>query len=306
MALMDGNFGDLYDPRFLEIWDNEYLLPEDLIDKFYRVKAGKLETERFSQIGGLPDVVQWTGTVDYQDATQGYDITVTPVEFSQGVQVERKLHENDQFDVIMNKPRALAESISRLRQIHRVRPFVNAFSVDTFFYTNTEAVSMCSNSHTTTSGASTATGFDNLITTAMSATAVETARLQHAKVRNDQALEIGIQSNMLYYPIDLEETAYEITKSSGKVDQAVNNVNWNKGRYTTFGDLWLSTRGDTNNWFMIDETLMKRWGLIWIDRIKGEFAQVEDFDTLTAKWRAYMYWANAHVDWRFILGAEVS
>ena len=304
--LTDGNWPDLYDPRFMEIWDNEYLLPEDMIDKFYRVKTGRLETERFSQVGGLPDVNQWTGAVDYQDAVQGYDITVTPLEFSQGVQVERKLHENDQFDIIINKPRALAESISRLRQIHRVRPFIQAFSVDTFFYNNTEAVSMCSNSHTTTSGASTGSGFDNLVVTAMSATAVESARLQMVKHRNDQGLEIAINPNMLYYPVDLEETAYEITKSSGKVDQATNNANFNKGRYTTFGDIWLSTRGDTNNWYMIDEALMKRWGLIWIDRIKGEFAQVEDFDTLVGKWRAYLYWANAHLDWRFITGAEVS
>jgi hypothetical protein len=187
-----------------------------------------------------------------------------------------------------------------------VRPFINAFSVDTYFYNNTESVAMCSNSHTTTSGASTASGFDNYVTTAMSAVSVEAARLQMSKHRNDQGLEIAINPNMLYYPIDLEETAYEITKSSGKVDSAENNVNWNKGRYTTYGDLWLSTRGDSNNWFMIDEALMKRWGLIWIDRIKGEFAQTEDFDSLVGKWRAYVYWANAFLDWRFITGAEVS
>ena len=118
--LTDGNWPDLYDPRFMEIWDDEYMLPDDMIEKFYRMKPGSLETERFSQVGGLPDVNQWTGTVDYQDAFQGFDITITPLEFSQGVQVERKLHENDQFDIIMNKPRALATSISRLRQIHRV------------------------------------------------------------------------------------------------------------------------------------------------------------------------------------------
>lgn len=304
--LTDGNWPDLYDPRFAEIFDNEYMLAEDNIDKFYRVKSGKLETERFSQVGGLPDINIWAGTVDYQDAAQGYDVTIIPLEFSQGIQVERKLHENDQFDIIMNKPRALADSVARLRQIHRVRPFVNAFSVDSYFGVNSENVAMCSNSHTTTSGASTAVGFDNYVTTAMSAVSVEAARIQMSKHRNDQGLEISISPNMLYYPIDLEETAYEITKSSGKVDTAENNANWNKGRYTTFGDLWLSTRGDTNNWFMIDEALMKRWGLCWVDRIKGEFAQVEDFDTLVGKWRTYMYWANNYLDWRWVLGAEVS
>ena len=35
--LTDGNWPDLYDPRFAEIFDNEYMLAEDNIDKFYRV-----------------------------------------------------------------------------------------------------------------------------------------------------------------------------------------------------------------------------------------------------------------------------
>ena len=254
----------------------------------------------------MPEITAFNGTVTYADVSQGYDTTVTPLEFAQGFQVERRLWDDDQHDIIMNKPKTLADSINRLRQIHRVRPFVNAFSVDTYFYTNSEAVAMCSNSHTTTSGASTTNGFDNYVTTAMSATAVQALRIQMVKHRNDQGQEIGINTDTLYYPVDLEETAFEISNSSGKVDWATNNANINEGRYKTISDLWLSTRGDTNNWFMLDSKLMKRWGLLWVDRIKGEFGMVEDFDTLQGKWRAYMRWGNAHLDWRWASGAEVS
>jgi len=51
---------------------------------------------------------------------------------------------------------------------------------------------------------------------------------------------------------------------------------------------------------------MKKQMLHWIDRTPIEFAMVEDFDTLLAKWRAYCRYSNAHTDWRFIFGANVS
>lgn len=301
--LINGSFADLLDPRFDEIFDTDYTSVPDMLEQFYETKTGTLLTERWSQIGALPDMTEFTGTVSYNDVSQGYDTTATFKEFAQGIQVERKLVEFDQFDIIMNKPKALAESVRRRRETDAMRPFNNAFSVDTFFYTNTEAVAMCSNSHTTTSGASTTTGFDNYVTTAMSATAVAALRIQMIKHRNDQGQVISIEPDTLFYPVDLYEQAYEIVGSSGKVDTALNNPNVHEGKYKTMQSIRLT---DTNNWWMMDAKMMKRWGLKWRDKVKGEFGMVEDFDTIVGKWRAYCMWTNSHVDWRFVSGAEVS
>ena len=303
MTMRSTNWADVLDPRFLEVFDDEYTNIPDYLEKFYRVKTGKLQTERFSQAGALPDMPQFTGTVTYNDPSQGYDSLFTSLEFAQGTSVEYRLVQDDQMDIIMNKPKALAQSVRRRRETDAARFLNSMFSVDTFFYENTEAVALSSNSHTTTSGASTATGFDNYVTTAMSATSVQALRIQMLKHRNDQGQVISINPDALIYPIDLEETAYEIVKSQGKVDQATNNVNFNEGRYKLFS--WIRFT-DVNNWAMVDSDLMKRWGLIWIDRVKGEFAMVEDFDTLIAKWRAYCRWGGGHVDWRWLGGAEVT
>src|SRR3990167_5948346 len=125
--LIKSNFADVLDPRFKEIFDNDYTQLPDMVDKFYRYVSGKMNTERFSQIGAMSAMSQFTGTVDYGDVSQGYDIQVTPVEFTKGIQVERILVENDQTDIINNKPKALADVVYLLRQTHRVRPFSNAF-----------------------------------------------------------------------------------------------------------------------------------------------------------------------------------
>jgi len=51
---------------------------------------------------------------------------------------------------------------------------------------------------------------------------------------------------------------------------------------------------------------MKKQMLHWVERVGVEFAMVEDFDTLLAKWRGYARYSNAHSDWRFVLGNNVS
>jgi len=40
--------------------------------------------------------------------------------------------------------------------------------------------------------------------------------------------------------------------------------------------------------------------------VQPEFARAEDFDTLTAKWRAYARWGYGFTDWRWIYGAQTS
>ncbi len=302
MALISSNFADILDPRFKRIWDERFTQLPDMVGTFYDVMTGTLPTERFSTIGTIGDMPLFNGSVTYDDVAQGYDTQVTPLEFAEGIQIERKLLDDDQFSIIDSKPKALAGGLYRRRQTDAARIFNNAFSVDNFFYNNTENVSMCSNSHTTTSGASTTVGFDNLVTTSLSAVALAAARISMVQFRGDRAERITVMPNAILIPPDLYEIAHEIVNSQGKVDVANNNVNVHNGKYEVIEWNYLT---DSNNWFLMDKSMMKDFGLKWIDRNKGEFGFVEDFDTLVGKWRAYARWGNAWVDWRFILGALV-
>ena len=302
MALISSNFASVLDPRFKRIWDERFTDLPDMIGDFYNVITGKLNTERFSTVGTTGDMPLFGGTITYDDVSAGYDTLITALEFGQGIQIERKLFDDEQFGIIDQKPKALAGSLYRRRQTDAARPFNQAFSVDSFFYTNSEGVALCSNSHTTTSGASTSTGFDNLVTTSLSAVAVASARIQMVQFRGDRAERISVMPDSLLIPPDLYEIAFEIAQSEGKVDTANNNRNVHKGQYTVKEWNYLT---DSNNWFMMDSKMMKDFGLIWVERVKGEFGFIEDFDTLVGKWRAYARYGNGHVDWRWILGASV-
>jgi phage major head subunit gpT-like protein len=301
--MTSNTFGDLLDPRFQKIFHDTYTqLPDALGDLFTMIPTNGRNNMTWSETGTLGDWDEFTGTIPYDSISQGYDVTMTPVEFGKGVQVERKLYDDDQYHIMDQKPRSMAESAHRTRQKHGHRLLNNAFSVDTMFYAHSEGVALCSNSHTTTSGASTATGFDNLTTASLTATAVFAARRAMLDFRGDRAEKIDVMPDELWFPPDLGEQAFEITKSQGKVDTANNNRNFHEGRYSLHESRWLT---DTNNWFMCDSKLRKQFAF-WCDRIAPEYAFIEDFDTLVAKWRGYGRWAMTYVNWRWIHGGQVS
>ena len=297
-------FADLLDPDFQKIFNDHLPQLNDMLPELYRFEpTNGRENMTFSEVSGYADIGQFSGTVDFQGATQGFDTTITPLEFASGIQVERALFDDDQYSIMNAKPEGLARAQKRTRQKHGARPFNNAFSVDTFFYVNSEAVAMCSNSHTTNvSSVSTSTGFDNLGASALSATEVATARIQMRGFLDPAGNRFDIEPDELLIPTDLYEIAFEIVSSMGKVDEETNNRNVHKGRYTIKEWNYLD---DANDWFMMDSAL-RGDALHWTDRILPEFAMAEDLDTLIAKWRLYYRYALGHTDWRFIFGAEVS
>ena len=295
-------FGDLVDRRVTKIfWDTYDQLPSRIGD-LYAMQSSSDQYETYSQVGALPNYDEFTGSVAYKAQNQGYDTRFTHLEFASGVQIERELFDDDRHGVWERRPSALAMAANRTRETHGARVLNMAFSVDTYFSNNTEAVAVCSNSHTTTSGAGTGSGFDNLTTASLSAVSVAAARIQHVGLRGDQAERISLMPNELWVPPDLYDIAYEIADSQGKPDTANNNANVHFGKYTVKEWNYMT---DTNNWFLMDSGMRKQ-SLFWFERIPLEFAFAEELDTILAKWRSYMRYSLGHSDWRFVLGAQVS
>lgn len=297
------NFTELFDVRFERIINEEYAKHPDMVEKlFTKLPTNGRDNMTFNGVSTIGDFEQFTGSVTYNDIHMMYDTTMTPVEFTNGFQVERKLFDDDQFHIFDGKPKHLARSAWRTRQQHGARIFNNAFSVDTLFSVREEGVALCSNSHTTTTGASTSEGFDNLTTDALTATALAAGRIQMRNFRGSQAERFSSTPDTILFPPGLYEKAFEIVNSSGKLDTANNNANVHEGRYKLIEWDYLT---DANNWFLIDSNAMSEY-LFWSDRVALEYGFIEDFDTFAAKYRAYMRYGHCFTDWRWVLGASVS
>ena len=306
VPMISTGFGDLVDRRVTKLFYDQYDQLPDVVSTLFGMDSSNDQYETVSQVGALSDFTQHTGSVQYQDQHQGYDTTATHVEFSSGIQIERALYDDDRHGIWEKEPGKLAVAANRTRQKHAVRVFTNAASVDTFFYRNTENVALVSDSHTTTSGASTASGFDNKATTAFSAAALLAAVIQMRNFRDDQANRIDIMPDEIWIPPDLYGTAFEVIESFGKTAGSNNERNVHYGGYKIMpSDGGWNYMSDATDWFLCESSLRKQ-SLIWYERVPLEFAQAEDIDTLVAKWRAYMRYSYMHSDWRWCLGSIVA
>lgn len=309
MTARSSNFGDLLDPRFQEIFADEterLRQLEDMVPTFFRTVDATSTSQKnqmtFSDVSGFGDFAEFVGQVAYDDVYQGYDKILTPKEYTSGFQIERRLFDDDMHNIMDARPRALALAATRTRQKFAAQVFNNAFTLDLTWLNNSEGVALVSNSHTNTTGASTAAGYDNLGTGALSAVTLQAARVAMRDFRDLRGNKVSAKPSMILTGTALEETVYEIIKSSGKVDQATNNRNIHEGRYKGVDWEYLD---DANDWYLIDEELMKRFN-VWWDRTPLEFGQTEAFDEYIAKWRAYFRFGAGPIGWQWIYGNSVS
>jgi len=296
MPAVAEHFGDLLTPGFRKIFEDQFNQIASMLPDLYNMQSSDKPEEKDSAVGGFGDFNEFTGTIGYDDVYQQYDVTYTPVEFAKGFKVQRRLFDDDLYNIMNKKPAGLSVAARRTREKRGAQIFNNAFTGTD----GGDALSLCNASHTsTTPGVSTQS---NRATTAISATAVEAARVAMADFRDSEGEKISVISDMLLVPRNLEQTAWEIVSSRGKVETANNNANFHFGKYKLAVWDYLT---DSNNWFMIDSTLMNQF-LLWFDRIPLEFGRDKDFDTYLSKFSAYMRFSRGFSDWRWIYGHIVS
>ena len=293
------NFGDLLDARFSKIYDKEYAerINESMIPMLFGMKTSTRNYEMMSGVGGLGDMQDFDGSIAYDAFSQLYDSTVTFPEKALGIKAERKLVDDEMFGILDGRPWQLAVSVARTREKAGSAVFANAFTDAS----GADGKALCSASHPYSPDD--ATTQSNTGTSALSATSVEaTRRLGFTSVYNDRGQLFDVNYDTLVIPVGLEETAYELINTKGKVDTAENNVNFHYGRYKLA--VWPRLT-DSNNWFFLDSKLAKQFLLFW-DRIKPEFAYDRDFDTMVAKWSVYARYNTQFTGWQWAYGHNVT
>ena len=251
-----------------------------MLPALYNMQLSGKSEEKMSAVGGFPSTPEFTGSINYSGVSQQYDTTIVPVQFADGFQVERALYDDDLYQIFSSKPKGLALGAFTRREEDGASLFVNAFNTSVF--TGGDGLSLCNSAHTSnTPGVSTQS---NTSTSALSQTTVEAARIAMGKFRNWEGKIINIVPDLLLVSIDLEQTAWEIIASKGKVETANNNANFHFGRYKLAIWKYLSSATD---WFMLS-TILMMMSLYWFDRIPLEFNQDVSFNTYIKLWSCYM------------------
>lgn len=302
--LVDKDFIRLLDDRLEKVFTVGGEELPDIKSKFFKVVNSKKAWLEYFSMGGVPDPAEFHGAVTYQDVSPGYWTKIEPKEYAGGIQITRRLIDTDRYDVIENMAKQLGGAMKRKMNKIAHEPFTYHDSTAFNFMTNEEGVALCSNSHTTKSGASTSTGFDNYSTLPFSAVNLEAVRVMSLGLRDDIGERFSTNFDTIVHPSNLSEKVWEVTHSTGKVDEMTNNANYQKGRWKSI-ELPLLDDTDSSDWYIIDSSACKR-SLIWDDSIKLEFHSDTDFDSMIRKYISYLVAGWGWIDWRWIIGCAVS
>jgi phage major head subunit gpT-like protein len=309
--LTSSQFTRLLDDRLRKVYADNFKELPSMVDKLFGVIKSDKAWEEFYGVGALPDIPAFSGQLEYLSVAPQFYTRIEPKERAGAIAIERKLIDDDRYGVIKSRQNGLVESMQRVREKDGANAFGYAFSSAFEYMTNEEGVSLCSTAHTTKSGVSTATGFSNAGTSALSKTSIAATRILMKQFRNESGQRIMIEPDMIIVPDNLYDTACEAVGSSdggakSMLDpgNANNTINAQYGRWKVLAYPRLDDI-DTNNWFVVDSKKMKEY-LLWIDRISPEISTETDFNTMLIKQAIYARWGWGFSDWRFCYGHAVS
>ena len=300
MAISE-QWAELLEPGLRALFEvqREALVAPSRIPALFNVVTSTKAEEHDLGMGGFGDWQEYEGAIEYDDPEQLYKTTYTHVEYVKAFKVQRKLVDDDQYNVINRRPKGLAISAMRTREKHAASVFNNGFSTS---FQGGDAKPLCETTHpfsptnsgTQSNEGSTALGYDSVVAT----------RALMRAFKDDRQQLVPINPQLILVPPELEETANAIVNTMNKVDVA------------DFHDSLVQRRGigflvwdyltDANNWFMIDVSLAKLY-LLWLNRVALGFAMdpTSDFQ-LEARFRGYMRYSYGWSDWRWVYGHKVT
>lgn len=306
---VSSHWAELLTPALSDAFYTNFGRVSSVVPSLFSVKTSNRADEQSIGVGALGaknwafDGAYGSGRVNYDDLNKGYKTTFTHAQFAKGFYVERKLVDDNLTDIAFDSAAQLGDSAFRKREISGAGVFNNAFTsttnADGFSTLGADGVVLCSSSHPLS--ADDASTQSNTGTAALSKANVSATRVSMMKYTDDRGDLMNIMPDTILVPPDLEDTALEITKSLLDPTSAQNAINPQAGRYRLIVWNYLT---DTNNWFLLDSTAMRN-SLRWYERIPLEFGREEDFDTFTAKFRAYMRYSYGWTRWEWVYGQAV-
>lgn len=299
MAISE-NWAYLLEPGLRTIFFNqtEALAATSRVPMLFNVMNSTKANEYFLGAGGMSDWQEYDGKIIYDDMEQLYRTTLTHTEYVKGFKVERKLVDDDLYNLITPRPAALALSAARTKEKHAASIFNNAFSGS---YTGGDGKALCASDHPLAPlGGGTG---DNSGTTALSYDAVVETRRLMREFKDDRGELMAINPDTLLVPPELEETAFAIMRTMNKVDITDYHANFVQSQVKNL-IVW-DYLTDADNWFMLDSGMAKMH-LLWLNRTELEFAMdpTSDF-RLEARFRGYQRYSYGWSDWRFCYGHTV-
>lgn len=264
---------------------------EEWLSKVFNMETTDQAHEQYSTAArfGLPVETDEGSAVTYDVALQGFDKTMTPLQYSLGFKVTQIAMDDDRKGVFANQASDLGWSWKEGRNILGGDIFNNGFSNS---FTGADGVELFSTAHVHEDGST----FRNELATSadFSPTSLQTAMIDFRNFRDGRGKRLNLTPETIMVPPDGWHGVAEVVQSTDRPDTANRATNVFRG---FFGggvfDIFLNDYlTDTDAWFLIGPK--SDHGLVVLDREKMTVLNDVDFDTRTLK---TAMWGRFDIDW---------
>jgi len=260
-------------------------------------------TSGFSGFGNL--ITKPEGTpITYDDPYLGYKTYFTHLTYGLGFRVTMEMQQDDLYDVIRRMPMALADTVVRYKDTQCANVFNNGFTAFPTYMSSTstgtsnsgDSQYLFATGHTLTGGGT----YQNELTTAadLSVTSLEQALYTMRLTVGDRNELLDLEPKILLIPPQLERTAYELLKSSGRPDTANRADNWFPSQGLQM-IVWNRLSSSTA-WFLLTEKAAHN--LIYYNRLELETDSDRDFNTKDTVYSVVTRLSVGWSDWRGVFG----
>lgn len=301
------NFGKLLEPGLRKLFYETFDEVPEQYSKIFKVHNSKKAREVDYGLGAMPLWSEFgtaikadlTGTavgatdmpsVNYVTIPAGLERVYVHKEFAQGFQVERKMVDDEQYGVINKMPKDLARA-------GRYKVEMDAASLLNNGFTNVgyDKKALFAKDHPLLKSGETCS---NLIEGELNVENLKKAIIAMRNFKDEAGKKVVYKADTLIVPPALEFKAIELLNSINQADSELNNINSLKGKLKI---VVLDFLESDTAWFVMDSS---RHELNFFWRVRPEFKQAEDFDTLVAKYRGYMRYSYGYSDYRGIVGSK--
>lgn len=293
-VILKAHFSEALEPGIRKWYGDSYKQHKPQYTEIFDVKNSMKSSEySMSHTGfGLVPVKNQAGSVSYTDTQQGNKNTLTNVTYGLGFIVSRELFEDDQYNIISKKPKALARSVRHTVETLGANILNNGFDSG---YTGADGKELFSTIHPLLGGGTE----QNEPTTAadLSMTSYEQALIDIGSLKDDMSLRLAAKGTKLIVPINLDWSAQQLLRSSLDPESNFNAINPANGTMPYVVNNFLT---DPDAWF-IKTDVTDSMPFYW--RRKPAFTKDNDFDSENAKFKTTFRCIMGWDDWRGIYGS---
>jgi hypothetical protein len=258
----------------------------------FRMESTDRPHEQYTSIAkfGLFVETDEGSPVTYDSAIQGFDKTLTPLQYSLGFRISRLAFDDDRLGALRNMASDLGWSWTESRNVLSADVINNGYSGA---ITGADGVVLFSTSHLREDGVT----FRNrlAVDADFSVTSLKTAFVDFRNFRDGRGKRLNLVPESIMSPPDNWFDIAEVLQSSDRPDTA--NRATNVGRSFFEGGILRQLPPndyltDTDSWVLVGPK--EDHGLIFLEREKFTVETDVDFDTRTLKTAA---WGRFDVDW---------